>query len=292
MIIVDVLGGLGNQMFQYATARAVAERLDQPLLLDVSGFGKYKLHNGFELTRIFSGQKKVASSEDVRRVLGLQALPVVKRLLLRPKLSLLRNEDYIVEPHFQYWSEIKQVSENSYMTGYWQSEKYFKSIDSIIRNDFTFKLPMSSDNQKIASEMEQCDSVSLHVRRGDYVSSSNNLSTYSQCSIDYYQKAIKYMAERLSNLTLFIFSDDIQWVKSNFNIEYPCIYVDHNHGEESYNDLRLMSLCKHNIIANSSFSWWGAWLNQNRGNVVIAPKRWFNNQTDTQDLIPSKWVVL
>lgn len=292
MIIVDVLGGLGNQMFQYAMARAVAERLNQPLLVDISGFGKYQLHNGFELMRVFSKQQEVASLESVRKVLDWQSLPVVKRLMLRPELTFLRNEHYIVEPHFQYWNGIKKTPKNSYITGYWQSEKYFISIESVIRNDFTFKSPMSNDNQKVSIEIEQCNSVSLHVRRGDYISSSSNVATHGLCSLDYYEKAIKHITERVINPKLFIFSDDIEWVKSNLNIDYPCHYVDHNHESESYNDMRLMSLCQHNIIANSSFSWWGAWLNDNHEKVVIAPKRWFKNQTDTQDLIPSNWILI
>ena len=292
MIISHIVGGLGNQMFQYAVARALSKQLDTPLLLDVSSFSKYHLHNGFELARIFNLEAAVATKRDLDQVVGWQANLLVKRLLLRPEFSWLRSKSLVVEPHFQYWDGLKLVSKSAYLTGYWQSEKYFKPIESLIREDFIFKRPMSSENQRIADEIAQCNAVSLHIRRGDYVQNATTLSIHGVCSLDYYRAAIQYITERVIQPKFFIFSDDIAWVMDSLSVGYPYQYVDINHAVESYNDMRLMSLCQHNIIANSSFSWWGAWLNSNPEKVVIAPKRWFAVDRDISDLLPMEWVSI
>ena len=293
MIITNLIGGLGNQMFQYAAGRALSIQLDQPLRLDVSSFANYCLHNGFELPRLFAGPMEVASSEDMQRVLNWRAIPIFRRLLLRKELAVFRGKQFVVEPHFQYWNGISQVSPNTYLTGYWQSEKYFEKVTNILRADFVFKLPMSDKNQATADEIEQCNSVSLHVRRGDYVQNSNELSVHALCSTEYYRMAIQQVAERVQQPVLFIFSDDIAWVKNNFKIDFPCQFVDHNHGTESYNDMRLMSLCRHHIIANSSFSWWGAWLAQSSDQNVFYPKNWFNTpNNDISDLVPEFWIPI
>ena len=292
MIISRLIGGLGNQMFQYAVARALAEKTHQHLKLDVSSFSTYKLHNGFELVSIFEGNKELATAEDVRSMLGLQSFPMLKRLLLRFELNWLRSKNLIVEPHFQYWDGLEYILKDAYLTGYWQSEKYFKSIEATVRSDFTFKQPMSRVNQNIANNIAQADSVSLHVRRGDYVQNSLTLAAHGICPLEYYQSAIAYMTEHVAQPKFFIFSDDIEWVKNNIRINFPCQYVENNHGAESYNDMRLMSLCKHHIIANSSFSWWGAWLNASPNKIVIAPKQWFANDNIVSDLFPLDWIAI
>jgi len=292
MIIVQILGGLGNQMFQYASGRALSERLNQLLRLDASGFANYQLHNGFELSRLFTSSMDLVTPDEMKAVLGWQASPSIRRLLIRQKLTVLRNDRFIVEPHFQHWTGISGVPKDAYLIGYWQSEKYFKPIEKIIRVDFTFKQPMLDMNQRIAQEIDQSNAISLHVRRGDYVQNSNTLATHGVCSLDYYQAAIQYIAERVVRPNFFVFSDDIAWVKDNLKIYFTCRYVDHNQGTESYNDMRLMSLCQHHIIANSSFSWWGAWLNPNQEKIVIAPKKWFANGNDVCDLISEDWVTL
>ena len=279
-------------MFQYAVGRALAEQHNQPLRLDVSGFANYQLHNGFDLAHIFDGQTDLATSEDMQRVLGWRAIPRIRRLLLRPGLAVLRGNKFVVEPHFRYWAGINRVPSNVYLTGYWQSEKYFESIEPIIRADFVFRQPMSERSQHIANEIAQSNAISLHVRRGDYVQNAQTLATHGVCSLEYYQAAIRHTVERVVQPRFFVFSDDIAWVKENLKISFPCQYVDHNRGTESYNDMRLMSLCQHHIIANSSFSWWGAWLNPSSDKIVIAPKRWFAKQADVRDLFPPDWITL
>ena len=292
MIISHIIGGLGNQMFQYAAGRALSIRHDVPLRMDVSGFSNYGLHQGFELDRVFDCRAGIANETDMRATLGWQHAALARRYLARQSLAVFRCDEFVVEPHFHYWNGIKEVSRNCYLMGYWQSEKYFADAEAEIRKDFSFRTPLVNRNAELAGQIKQFNAVSLHVRRGDYTNNPKTTATHGLCSLEYYRSAIRFIAERVEQPYFYIFSDDIPWVKGNLEIEFSCRYVDHNLGAESYNDMRLMSLCKHHIIANSSFSWWGAWLNPSPDKIVIAPERWFANQTDVQDLLPQGWVRL
>jgi hypothetical protein len=292
MIISSIIGGLGNQMFQYAIGRAVSLKYGTSLRLDASGYGKYKLHQGFEIQKIFNCKIETANEIEVNSLLGWRSAPFVRKLLLNQGLAWLRNSSYVIEPHFQYWSEIDNVPKDCYLVGYWQSEKYFSEAQDYIREDFSFKLPMQNKNAEIALKILRNNSVSLHVRRGDYANNNLTNAVHGLCTLDYYRQSIEYISRRVEQPIFFIFSDDIEWVKNNLKIAQLCHYVDWNQGSESYNDMRLMSMCKHHIIANSSFSWWGAWLNPIRDKIVVGPKNWFANQTDTSNLLPKSWVKL
>lgn len=292
MVISNLIGGLGNQMFQYAAGRAHSLARDLPLRLDISGFATYSLHQGFELQRIFNCAADIADQTDKNGILGWQLLPGIRQVVSRPSMSAFRLKGFVLEPHFHYWNGIKKITSNCYLSGYWQSEKYFLVIAEQIRKDFLFRLPLEHANSELAKQIDKTCAVSLHIRRGDYVHNSKTAATYELCSLDYYNASIRHVVERLQNPYFFIFSDDIAWAKNNLKINCKFQYVEHNQGVDSYNDMRLMSLCKHNIIANSSFSWWGAWLNTNSEKIVIAPKRWFANEINTQDLIPQSWVRL
>ncbi len=292
MIISKIIGGLGNQMFQYAAGRALSLKRGQPLRLDVAGFVGYGLHHGFELQRVFDCQPVIADESDVRSILAWQFSSGIRRLVARQSLSVFRRKSYIVEPHFHYWPEINDVPQNCYLDGYWQSDKYFQGVSSVIRKDFTFKSPLADRNAEIAEHISQLNSVSLHIRRGDYATDPNTNATHGLCSLDYYREAVQYVADRIKQPYIFVFSDDIVWVKDNLKMDLPCQYIDHNHGTESYNDMRLMSMCRHHIIANSSFSWWGAWLNPSKEKIVVAPQKWFVNNNNVRDLFPRGWVTL
>jgi len=292
MIITQLIGGLGNQMFQYSVGRALAYRMGSDFKVDISGFKNYKSHYGFELQRIFNSNCLLANVSDIRSVLRWQSPSFIRRVLLKSCMRGFRCKQLVVEPHFKYWQGINELKVQSYLTGNWQSEKYFAEVAREIRNDFTFKIPMRDKNIELANQISKVNAVSLHVRRGDYANNQKYLSIHGLCSIEYYLAAIKYFSEHLKRPYFFVFSDDIKWVKSNLKINHPCIYVDHNNGTESYNDMHLMSMCKHHIIANSSFSWWGAWLNPSSDKIVISPKQWFAKKTDTKDLIPPEWIRL
>lgn len=292
MIVFRVIGGLGNQMFQYAVARTLALRRRVPLRLDISAFANYGMHQGFELSNVFACSPSLATKDDIQNILGWRANSTFQKILMRPTAAMLRGARFVVEPYFYYWPEINDVPDNCYVAGYWQSEKYFRGADSVIRADFTFKSPMGKANVGLSERIAQVNSVSLHVRRGDYAKNKKTKATHGLCSIGYYEAAIGYVAERIAQPYFFIFSDDMPWVIDNLKIDFPCHYVDHNRGTESYNDMRLMSLCKHHIIANSSFSWWGAWLNPSLEKIVVAPRRWFAKNNNVNDLFPQGWMTL
>jgi len=185
------------------------------------------------------------------------------------------------------------LPDHSYLEGYWGSEKYFKDIENIIRKEFTLKDKPDAINQKMISRIKNCDSVSIHIRRGDYIFDEKTNKYHGVCNLDYYLKAIALVAKKVKKPYFFIFSDDIRWAKQNLHLKFPCVYVNHNIGKKDYEDLRLMSNCCHNIIANSSFSWWGAWLNKNKDKIVIAPKKWFTDKSiNTKDLIPKQWLKI
>lgn len=292
MVITNLIGGLGNQMFEYAAGRALSLHRGVSLKLDVSRFADYELHQGFELKRVFNCTAEIASKAEVRSILGWQYSPIAKRFLSRQSLKMLRRKEFVIEPHFQYWKGIENAPSDCYLMGYWQSERYFSDVAAQIRKEFHFRIPLLKHNNELASQIGSVNAVSLHVRRGDYVQNAKTNATHGLCSIDYYQAAIRHVAARTKQPHFFIFSDDIPWVKNNFKLDFPHQYVDHNHDAESYNDMRMMSACKHHIIANSSFSWWGAWLNPDTEKIVIAPKKWFANKINTQDLYPKGWIVL
>ena len=292
MIITNLLGGLGNQMFQYAAGRALSLRNNTTHCLDVSDFGSYGLHQGFELHRVFSMPITLASEEDIQSILGWQSSRSVRRILLRLNWTLLRRQGFIVEPHFNYWPELFNAPRESYLLGYWQSEKYFKDYSAMIRSDFTFRHQLEAVNKELAEVIGLSNAVSVHIRRGDYANNLKTKATHGLCSLDYYHAAIKYVSERVAPPHFFVFSDDIAWAQENLKFNFPCQFIGHNQGASSYIDMQLMSLCKHHIIANSSFSWWGAWLNLNADKIVIAPKRWFVNKSDVRDLLPQEWVTL
>jgi hypothetical protein len=292
MIIPQIIGGLGNQMFQYAMARKISLEKGYVLKLDVSKFKNYSLHHGYELNRIFPINTEAATDQNLRDILGWQSSPLGQRIVLRKSLSWLRCKNFIIEHSFAYTEAIANALESSYFVGYWQSERYFLSSAPTIRSDFSFKLPLSEENATMKHLIDSCNAVSLHVRRGDYVGNKNTLAIHGVCENQYYFKALEYIKSRVHNPKLFVFSDDLNWVKNNISTDIPMHYVECNTGAESYNDMRLMSMCKHHIIANSSFSWWGAWLNPLSTKIVIAPNKWFRVPIDTRDLIPNSWIRL
>ncbi len=290
MIVVRLIGGLGNQMFQYAMARSLADISGTPVKLDISGYEQYTLRR-FELGD-FNIRAEIASKSDIdffRVDLNRDALwQRVKRRLPFFTPKMVYNEK-----SFSYDSRLRNSVPPVYFDGYWQTEKYFEDNAAAIRNDFTLFARLDAANLEQLRHIEHSNAVSLHVRRGDYVNDPNTHECHGVCSTDYYRDAVACMADRVGPLQLFIFSDDHQWAKANLDFGYPATFVTVNSDKKGVFDMMLMRHCKHHIIANSSFSWWGAWLNPSPDKTVIAPRRWFNKmKQDTRDLLPSAWVVL
>jgi hypothetical protein len=292
MIISNIIGGLGNQMFQYAFGRARALALGVPLTLDLADFAGYSLHQGFELGRAFAGEFVAASASDVQRMLGWRRYTICRRILSKPFAAELRGPHLVVEPHFGYWPGSAQTVDDSYFLGYWQSEKYFSKFAPEIRADFTFKGRLAGDNREVAARIEDSAAVSLHVRRGDYAANPRTRAVHGLCSPDYYAAAVDWMNARVTAPEYFVFSDDIAWAAANLGLRGTFHFVGHNKGQASHADMHLMSMCRHHIIANSSFSWWGAWLNPEPEKVVIAPRCWFATGAEVPDLCPEGWILL
>jgi hypothetical protein len=279
-------------MFQYAASRALSLERGEALYLDVQDFEGYALHNGYELKRVFNINTPLAGKAELKEVLGWRAYSPIRKKLYRSQLTKFRGKRMFVDTQFSSWRQIKEVPNDCYLMGNWQTEHYFKDYQEAIRADFSFRLPPAGLNAALAEQISSDVAVSLHVRRGDYVANPSSLAHHGLCSLDYYRRAIDYITARVANSIFYIFSDDIPWVRENLHIDHPCHYVDHNKGDESYNDMRLMSLCKHHIIANSSFSWWGAWLNARADKIVVAPQRWVLSDFDASDIVPSSWVKI
>lgn len=291
MIIVKIIGGLGNQLFQYALGKHLALLNNTELKLDITGFDEYKLH-AYSLGH-FNVAENFATEKEIRKFKKYQRRPGRWWFLYN---RLIANEHkYVQEKQFHFDPQILEIRGDAYLDGYWQTEKYFKDIEDIIRKEVTVKSPLQGKDTDIAREIEATNSIMVHIRRGDYVSNPQANEYHGTCGLDYYRKAIAIIAEKVGTPHIFVFSDDHEWVKNNIVLGYPTTYVDHNNADKNYEDLRLMSLCKHHIIANSSFSWWGAWLSQNPHKIVVGPSRWFNNpkkKANTSDVLPEGWISL
>lgn len=292
MIFINIIGGLGNQMFQYACGRSLSLRSAQELRLVTDEFMHYKLHNGFQLQTAFGLTASIANPMELKNILGWRASPKLRRLLGHPALRLLTNRNWIGEHDFQYCHGLAAVKENCFLRGYWQSEAYFAEHSAQIRRDFTFKVQWDSEDSETKQRMKERPSASIHIRRGDYTHYKNR-GIFAPCELSYYREAVHFMRERIPNLQLFVFSDDPDWAESNLSREFDSImFVRHNIERCGFYDMRLMSQADHHIIANSSFSWWGAWLNPSPSKLVIAPAQWFINGTDDGNLVPANWIRL
>lgn len=288
MIIVKLIGGLGNQMFQYALGRSISLRHNIDFKLDISPFETYTLHR-YGLSN-FQIVEKIASSKDVVGIIGNKKIRGF--LEFTKKISNKNNfiSPYIKEENLNFNPEIFSISHDVYLDGFWQSEKYFKDIESTIRQDFRLKKPLSQESKLIETNILKGESVSIHIRRGDYVTDSKTNKIHGTCNPDYYLSSVEDIASHVDNPQFFVFSDDPDWVSKNFKIPYPFHIISGNGPEKNYEDLMLMSLCKHHIIANSTFSWWGAWLSSNKNKRIYCPRRWFNSELSSHDIIPDNWI--
>ena len=289
MIIVRLIGGLGNQMFQYALARHLAIRTNSVLKLDISDLIKkdkdlnHTLRN-FELKH-FNIRTVIASKDEIYQFNSKKKSKLRKAFLkFFPHLFLT---SIIREKELVFNKRILKIKGNKYLDGYWQSESYFIDIRSQILEEFTLKNIGGDNISDLVKDITNNVSVSLHIRRGDYV--SNYSHYYYTQTPEYYYKAITLIKDKYPKIKAFIFSDDIEWAKETIKLDIEVFFVKPN---TSYEDIYLMSLCQHNIIANSSFSWWGAWLNQNLNKICIAPKNWYKDPKIKTDLIPKSWITL
>ena len=284
MIIVKIIGGLGNQMFQYSYAKALQQK-GYEVKIDISAFETYKIHDGYQLDK-YNIDLEVSTKEENYKFFKNT---LFSKILRKFGIDFSRR---IKEKSLLFDKELLNIEDNSYLDGYFQCEKYFKDIKEIILKQFRIKLEISSYTKEMENKIKSSqNSCSLHVRRGDFVN-KKNIFIHGACDKEYYEKSVKYLKEKVGQMSYFIFSDDMKWVKENLVLE-NAIYIDSKEKRLPHEDIYLMSLCSHNIIANSSFSSWGALLNKNEEKIVIAPKRWFNDekmQKQSRDIASEGWI--
>lgn len=291
MIIVELNGGLGNQLFQYAAGLSLSIFHNVPIKVNSHSFNSPDPITGtkrnFELDN-FLNPPVQASTDEINKLLTHsllkknfeKTLPFYKRTVYKEKkASFDRN----------FFKSRREI----YLKGNRQSEKYFKAYERQIKDHFTInKSLLNKRTIDFSKKIIDQNSVSIHVRRGDYLAPIA-LDVLGVLHIKYYEKAIETIIKKIPNATFYVFTDDVDWTKKNLKIPYSYQIVSYTIGATAIEDFYLMSCCKHNIIANSTFSWWAAWLNSNPDKIVIAPERWFNNgPKDTQDLIPANWIKL
>jgi hypothetical protein len=299
MVTVMLRGGLGNQMFEYALGVALAQANKTALKLDTvwlhDRLPKKKntcfAHFNLDIFTLNDSPCLTNLSQAAQRVpvpglwLGINLMTTGTRILAGAKKLIRERTD-------RFDSRILEERGDLFLIGYWQSEKYFADVAEEVRKAFRFKHPLEGEAKEISRQIRSTNSVSLHIRRGEYVALENIVG---KTDLAYYERAASYMNERSKTMgievpTFFVFSDDIEWCKEKLKLPFPKVYLDQaSAGPKDSHHLQLMSLCRHNIIANSTFSWWGAWLNANPAKIVVAPKRWYPNNTK-EDLVPERWI--
>ena len=293
MIIAYIFSGLGNQMFQYAAGKALALHHKTTLKMDIQWFeetDKQQTKREYGLG-IFNLPDPIASKKETQYFTNKPPDNIFGRLKVKYHLSIPPYKRPIYEePYFHFDSHFFDGRKSALIIGYWQSEKYFLPIADLIRKTFT--LPVNgSENQEWERKICSTNAVSLHVRRGDMIHNPEVARVHGSCDIQYYIKAVELLSKEISHPEFFIFSDDPEWCLQHIQIPFPTHVIQNNQGHDSWQDMQLMRMCRHHIIANSSFSWWGAWLNPMSEKKVIAPARWFNSEDkDLRDLLPSGWI--
>lgn len=288
MIYCKLRGGLGNQMFQYAAAYSLSKSKGTSILVDSLEFKKTSFN--LELTVFNQLQLTFSNKLDCYIQFPMAFVPGLRKLFkkITPKIAADKRK-YFYEYKFSYINEIDHAPKTCYLDGYWQSYKYLKNHEQDIREIYTFSKPEDPNNLDFLKQIHESNSVSIHIRRGDYLKPGIK-EVHGNLGLEYYQAAIDAINSKVQSSKFFIFSNDINWVKKSLDFGTDqVVYIDNNN--PGHLDMYLMSQCKNNIMANSSFSWWGAWLNQNPSKVVIAPQKWFATPNkDTQDLCPTNWI--
>jgi hypothetical protein len=286
MVIVKIVGGLGNQMFCYAYAKAL-EKKGYKVKIDISAYKTYALHGGYQLDK-YNVNLEISTQEENKNFYKNDFLTKVLRKIGFDNSKILKEKSLFFDINFL------DMEDNNYVSGYFQSEKYFMDIENLLLEQFAIKEEISSYGKELEKSIINLkNSCSIHVRRGDYLEGKNS-SIHGLLNLNYYKKSIDHIKNKDININFFIFSDEIDWVKENFKID-NAIYVESKGEKLPHEDIYLMSLCKNNIIANSSFSWWGAWLNQDEDKVVIAPKKWFSDENmldQSKDIVPDNWLKI
>jgi hypothetical protein len=292
-VISRIVGGLGNQMFQYALGKQLSLSRAAELMLDLSVYAHPDRNGPEDTIRDYrlddlNIQAGTVLDGDLKRITRLTQGNIHRICYHIPGLKWTWVSEGGVTRGLD---DFAQIAGNLYLDGWWQSERYFRSIREVLLKEFTPRIPFQIESQRVLSQIESCTAVSIHVRRGDYVHNPITNAYHGVCSMDYYQAAIRIIDAQVQSPHFFVFSDDLSWVRENLPISHPVEYVSIQEPDLDVKEMALMSHCKHHIIANSSFSWWGAWLNARPDKIVIGPKKWFAQDRDESDWrTPSGWL--
>lgn len=276
--VVRLQGGLGNQMFQYAFGQALKHKLNKNVNYDTWGYEEARRAWDHTTTRRTYGLDVYKANPDIASFAQLA--------LMGEACKYVNHIQESVENVYDA-TRLEEVAAGYYIS-YWQAEEYFKTIRPQLLEDFTLSKPLPEESQEMLKKIQDCNAVSVHVRRGDYLALTE---LFCICSPKYYAKAVEYIKEHTENPHFFIFSDDIEWVKENMHVEGEHTIVDTNRHLHESIDLELMRNCKHSIIANSTYSWWGAWLNESPDKIVISPDTWFTDSRKNEAICP-EWITL
>ena len=287
MIVTRLKGGLGNQMFQYAAGRRLALTVDTDLVVDLSwlyGDGRHATTPHVYELGAFRIEGRLSYASLAPRALAWRRPRTRMRGGRRTGLIRQRTD-------LKFDPAVLGAANGTYLDGYWQSADYFSDVEARLRRDFEFAEPPDPVNAHWLARIGSDNAVSLHVRRGDYVTSASAAATMGAVPMEYYRTAITDISERLDRPSFYVFSDDIDFCRAALSCPRDLLYVDVNDSAHGVDDMRLMSACKHHIIANSSFSWWAAWLSCSAGRIVYAPRQWFKSASlDSSRVVPAGWV--
>jgi hypothetical protein len=293
MIISAISDRLGNQMFQYAAAKGLAIKQNTDLKIDKRYYDQNAPEGYFYGLGAFHIPQLFASNSEIREYTGLSNSIIHKAIRKVYNKHQLNNDNYIYDERFFHYDEdLNKLGDKVYLRGYWQSYKYFSGIKDVIRTEFGFKFPIDVKQDAFAQQILQSNAVCISIRRGDHLWHPVTSKKYGHCNIEYYNKGLEIINAHENNLTLFIFSDDIEWCMQNIKFDYLTVFVKHQFTSPRFDYyLQLITLCKHFIIPVSTFPWWGAWLSNNENKIVIAPKVWFTDPAiNTDDLFPDNWI--
>ena len=290
MIVIQIYGGLGNQFFQYAFGRRLAQAKGVPLGLDIAHYQQDR-RRAYGLGH-FNIQARPVTPQEALRAQGRAGQSLLARAWRQRHrlLSYYRRRLVIEQRPFVYDPRLLQVRSDAYLRGYWQNEKYFAPIGDRLRAELTLKAPLSPASAAMAAEIDRTEAVGVHVRRGDYAEVPITRERHGLVSLEYYQRCARQVLDEHPRSVFYMFSDDPAWVAGNLDLGGPCVLVDHNGPERDFEDLYLLSRCRHFIIANSTFSWWAAWLSIWPTKRVFAPSRWqASGPDDPSDIVPAGW---
>lgn len=293
MIIVDIQGGLGNQIFNYAIGRKISIVKNTELKLDISRYNNY--FRPYQLDK-FNICAETADENEISKTRDGIGIEGINKIIFKLRRRFLPYylKPYLVDKYCYYDNRVLNCWDNSYLSGIWQTEKYFQDIRHLLLKEITVKEDIDALNLDIIKKMQNVNSVSFHIRRGDYITCEKDANNIGSLSNKYYESAINYFSEKYNDIVFFVFSDELAWVKENMNLPENTVFVNHNQiNNKDYMDMILISNCKYHIIANSTFSWWGAWLSTNPCKEVIAPKTWWKSESyNDKDVVPESWIKM